>query len=50
MIGADEFETRHVKGIAVEQFLLADGLPHPYPGEVDDLDVCNDFARFTEEG
>ena len=35
VIGGNEFETQQVKGLTVEQFLLADGLPHPYPGEVD---------------
>ena len=50
VVGRGEFETPHVKGITIEQFLLADGLPHPYPGEVDDVDVYNDLARFAKEG
>ena len=50
VVGRDEFETPHVKGITIEQFLLADDLPHPYPGEVDDVDVYNDLARFAKEG
>ena len=35
VIGGNEFETQHIKGVTVEQFLLADGLPHPYPGEME---------------
>ena len=46
VIGSNEFRSRLVKGITMEQFLLGDGLPHPYPGEVQDTDVYNDFGRF----
>lgn len=46
VIGSHEFRAGLVKGITMEQFLLADGLPHPYPGEVEDVDVFNDYARF----
>ena len=47
VVGADEFETSNVKGITIEQFLLADGLPHPYPGQVEDTDLYNELARFS---
>lgn len=30
----------------IEQFLLSDGFPHPYPGQVEDPDVYNDYCRF----
>ncbi len=32
VISGNEFETPSVKGVTMEQFLLDDGLPHPYPG------------------
>ena len=48
VIGGSEFETPHVRGVTVEQFLLADGFPHPYPGEVDDPDIYNDLVRFGD--
>ena len=47
VIGTSEFRTSNVVGITMEQFLLADGMPHPYPGEVDDPDVYNDLARLA---
>lgn len=47
VISSSEFETSHVKGITLEQFLLADGFAHPYPGQVEDEDIYNDFARFN---
>ena len=46
VVGASEFRSANVKGITIEQFLLADGLPHPYPGQVEDPDVYNEFGRF----
>lgn len=46
VIGGSEFRAASVKGITISQFLLADGLPHPYPGLVDDVDVYNDYSRF----
>jgi hypothetical protein len=46
VIGRNEFRTASIKGITIEQFLLADGLPHPYPGQVEDQDIYNDYARF----
>jgi len=47
VIGGGEFRSSSVKGITLEQFLLADGLPHPYPGQVSDPDVYNEFSRFS---
>ncbi|MCM0607130.1 MAG: ATP-binding protein [Xanthomonadaceae bacterium] len=47
VINKKEFETSHVKGITIEQFLLSDGFPHPYPGEVDDPNIYNDYSRFN---
>lgn len=47
VIGGGEFESNVVKGITIEQFLLADGFPHPYPGQVDDPDIYNDYGRFV---
>jgi len=47
VIGGGEFRSSSVKGITLEQFLLADGLPHPYPGQVNDPDVYNEFSRFS---
>ncbi|HJR70596.1 MAG TPA: ATP-binding protein [Gammaproteobacteria bacterium] len=47
VIGAGEFQSADVKGITIEQFLLGDGFPHPYPGQVEDADVYNDYGRFT---
>jgi len=32
--------------VTIEQFLLSDGFPHPYSGEVEDPDVYNDYCRF----
>jgi predicted AAA+ superfamily ATPase len=52
IIGAQDhpgFETPFSKAISLEQFLLADGFPHPYPGLVDDPDQYNDFTRFAGE-
>ncbi|MBM3271563.1 MAG: ATP-binding protein, partial [Candidatus Sericytochromatia bacterium] len=46
VVCANEFRAAVIKGITVEQFLLADGLPHPYPGQVDDPDLYNEFAGF----
>lgn len=46
VVGGSEFEAASVKGITVSQFLLADGLPHPYPGQVNDPDLHNDKSRF----
>jgi hypothetical protein len=34
----------------MEQFLLADGFPHPYPGQVDNPDIYNDYGRFIAPG
>jgi uncharacterized protein len=45
-IGNGEFQSAVVKGITIEQFLLADGFPHPYPGQVDNPDIYNDYGRF----
>lgn len=49
VISESEFETKQVKGITIDQFLLADGFLHPYPGSVDDPDVYNDLAKFNED-
>jgi hypothetical protein len=46
VIGASEFRSTAVKGVTLEQFLLSDGFPHPYPGPVEDPDVYNEHARF----
>jgi len=46
VVGGTEFRSQAIKAITVEQFLLSDGLPHPYPGQVSDPDVYNDYARF----
>jgi predicted AAA+ superfamily ATPase len=46
VIGRGQFQTPSVKGITIEQFLLADGLHHPYPGQVSDVDVYNEYGRF----
>lgn len=46
-IGNGEFQSAVVKGITIEQFLLADGFPHPYPGQVDNTDIYNDYGRFV---
>jgi predicted AAA+ superfamily ATPase len=48
VIGSGEFRSAAVKGITIEQFLLADGLPHPYPGLVENADVYNDYGRFAD--
>jgi hypothetical protein len=45
-IGSGEFQSAVVKGITIEQFLLADGFPHPYLGQVDNPDIYNDYGRF----
>jgi len=45
VVGSSEFRAASLKGITMEQFLLSDGLPHPYPGEVEDPDVYNDYGR-----
>ncbi|MBS0612627.1 MAG: ATP-binding protein, partial [Proteobacteria bacterium] len=47
VIGGGEFQSSAVKGITIEQFLLADGFPHPYPGQVDDPDIYNDYGRLS---
>ncbi|MFO1466151.1 MAG: ATP-binding protein [Steroidobacteraceae bacterium] len=47
VISNGEFQSSTVKGITVEQFLLADGLPHPYPGQVSHPDIYNDYGRFV---
>jgi len=46
VIGGSEFRSTSIKGVTIDQFLLADGLPHPYPGQVEDADVYNDYCRF----
>jgi len=46
VIGGSEFRSATIKGVTIEQFLLSDGLPHPYPGQVEDPDVYNDYCRF----
>ena len=46
VVGGSEFRSASIKGITIEQFLLSDGFPHPYPGAVEDLDVYNDYGRF----
>lgn len=46
VIGGSEFRSATIKGVTIEQFLLSDGFPHPYPGEVEDPDVYNDYCRF----
>jgi predicted AAA+ superfamily ATPase len=46
VISQSEFQGKNIKGVTIEQFLLADGLPHPYPGMVDDVDIYNDLLRF----
>jgi len=46
VIGGTEFRSMSVKGITLHQFLLSDGFPHPYPGQVDNPDIDNDFSRF----
>lgn len=45
-IGNGEFQSAVAKGITIEQFLLADGFPHPYPGQVDNPDIYNEYGRF----
>lgn len=46
VVGGSEFASATIKGVTIEQFLLADGLPHPYPGQVEDPDVYNEYSRF----
>ena len=46
VVGANEFKTQAVRGITMEQFLLSDGLPHPYSDQVEDIDIYNELARF----
>ena len=46
VINQEEFQTNNVKGVTLHQFLLADGLPHPYPGMVDDINEFNDLVKF----
>jgi len=46
-IGNGEFQSAVVKGITIEQFLLADGFSHPYPGQVDNPDIYNEYGRFS---
>jgi len=46
VVAGSEFRSTSIKGVTIEQFLLSDGLPHPYPGQVEDPDVYNDYCRF----
>lgn len=46
VIGNGEFQSAVAKGIAIEQFLLADGFPHPYPGQVDNSGIYKEYGRF----
>jgi hypothetical protein len=46
VVSDSEYQASAVKGITIEQFLLADGLPHPYPGQEPDADIYNDYGRF----
>ncbi len=46
VIGSSEFRSSAIKGMTIGQFLLSDGFPHPYPGQVDDPDMYNDYCRF----
>lgn len=46
VIGGSEFRSAAIKGVTIEQFLLSDGFPHPYPGQVEDPDIYNDYLRF----
>ena len=46
VVNQREFQTEQIKGITVEQFLLSDGFPHPYPGMVEDIDIYNNYTRF----
>jgi predicted AAA+ superfamily ATPase len=48
VIGNREFRSAAIKGITIDQFLLSDGFPHPYPGQVDDPDIYNDYCRFQD--
>jgi len=47
VIGGGQFESDAVKGITIERFLLADGLPHPHPAQVADSDIYSDYGRFA---
>lgn len=47
IVCTERFETSFCKGVTLSDFLLADGLPHPYPGMTDDL---NEFNNLTEFG
>ena len=47
VVGGGQFASSAVKGVTIEQFLLADGFPHPYPGQVENPDIYNDYGRFT---
>jgi predicted AAA+ superfamily ATPase len=46
VVSGSEFRAASIKGITIEQFLLADGFPHPYPGQVEDPDIYNEYGRF----
>ena len=46
VVGGSEFRSPSIRGVTIDQFLLADGLPHPYPGEVEDSDLYNNYCRF----
>lgn len=46
VVAGDEFRSATLKGITISQFLLADGLPHPYPGQVHDTEIYNEYGRF----
>jgi hypothetical protein len=47
VVGGGQFASSAVKGVTIEQFLLADGFPHPYPRQGEDPDIYNDYGRFT---
>lgn len=48
VIGGAAFRAATLKGITISQFLLGDGLPHPYPGQVQDPDIFNEYGRFEK--
>lgn len=48
VVGGAEFRSATIKGITINQFLLADGLPHPYPGQVEDADIFSEYGRFEQ--
>ena len=47
VVGGNEFLSSSIKGITIGQFLLSDGFPHPYPGQVAEPDIYNDYGRFA---